>query len=378
MPPENFDEVKRLHSLFYEPTKDVIDRLCILAYTFHQANSVVKLFETLTTCPSPELNSLIEFTDKTTGIMDHNEEYSAKEGTLQSPSWQRKLEGTRKTFQLSPSHPKIIEIYLVSFEMQEEYKNDGSNLNIRKESSSCLLPDKHGQVLKAISTLYSQFTNWLLDVEHLDIQINVQLAGLAHPPEHSIPNTIFMSFPSSHTLTNDSKELTVESLKLNNSSPYFVLTKDIPAPYMEAWSSLNSKISQHGVQGMSKYNNVALGGSFDHLHAGHKVLLSYAAILARQKITCGIVIDSLLHKKECFEAMEPYATRCKHVSDFISRFNPTLSIEVCLVNNKLRTISSCFGIYVYSRSLLRLDCSITRCIWSSCNRSQLGRNCCNC
>jgi pantetheine-phosphate adenylyltransferase len=33
---------------------------------------------------------------------------------------------------------------------------------------------------------------------------------------------------------------------------------------------------------------VALGGTFDHLHAGHKILLSMAALLARRKMIVGI------------------------------------------------------------------------------------------
>ena len=33
---------------------------------------------------------------------------------------------------------------------------------------------------------------------------------------------------------------------------------------------------------------VALGGTFDHLHAGHKILLSMGAWLAREKLIVGI------------------------------------------------------------------------------------------
>lgn len=36
------------------------------------------------------------------------------------------------------------------------------------------------------------------------------------------------------------------------------------------------------------YPVVALGGTFDHLHAGHKILLSMAAWIAKEKVIVGV------------------------------------------------------------------------------------------
>lgn len=40
---------------------------------------------------------------------------------------------------------------------------------------------------------------------------------------------------------------------------------------------------------------VALGGTFDHLHAGHKILLSMAAWIASTKLIVGITGPLMLH-----------------------------------------------------------------------------------
>lgn len=38
----------------------------------------------------------------------------------------------------------------------------------------------------------------------------------------------------------------------------------------------------------SEYDVVALGGTFDHLHAGHKALLTMGAVLARERLIVGV------------------------------------------------------------------------------------------
>lgn len=37
-----------------------------------------------------------------------------------------------------------------------------------------------------------------------------------------------------------------------------------------------------------KYNNVVLGGTFDRLHVGHKILLSEAALRAQNRLVVGV------------------------------------------------------------------------------------------
>ncbi|CAI4227689.1 unnamed protein product [Auanema sp. JU1783] len=66
------------------------------------------------------------------------------------------------------------------------------------------------------------------------------------------------------------------------------------------------------------YKKVVIGGTFDRLHNGHKVLLSKAALLASESITCGVTYKSMIIKKQLFELIEPVETRMMAVRDFVS------------------------------------------------------------
>ncbi|KAF8510995.1 hypothetical protein BU17DRAFT_54918 [Hysterangium stoloniferum] len=73
---------------------------------------------------------------------------------------------------------------------------------------------------------------------------------------------------------------------------------------------------------------VALGGTFDHLHAGHKILLSMAAWITEQKIIVGVTDDNLLVKKAHREMLEPIQERIKGVHDFLHLFKPGLVYDI--------------------------------------------------
>ncbi|KAF8800201.1 hypothetical protein BYT27DRAFT_7342557 [Phlegmacium glaucopus] len=67
-----------------------------------------------------------------------------------------------------------------------------------------------------------------------------------------------------------------------------------------------------------------IGGTFDHLHAGHKILLSMAAYITSQKLIVGITDDALLQNKANKEVLENLDVRTGHVRNFINFFKPSI------------------------------------------------------
>ncbi|TDL27410.1 Nucleotidylyl transferase [Rickenella mellea] len=78
----------------------------------------------------------------------------------------------------------------------------------------------------------------------------------------------------------------------------------------------------------STFPVVALGGTFDHIHSGHKILLSMAAWIASEKIIVGVTDDALLGKKSNKEVMEKLPVRIDRVRQFLALFKPGLEYEI--------------------------------------------------
>ena len=66
------------------------------------------------------------------------------------------------------------------------------------------------------------------------------------------------------------------------------------------------------------YNHVVLGGTFDRIHPGHKILLSTALLRCETRVTVGVTSSALLTKKLLPELIQPVQDRIDGVMRFIS------------------------------------------------------------
>ncbi|PRD32941.1 UNVERIFIED_CONTAM: Coasy [Trichonephila clavipes] len=76
------------------------------------------------------------------------------------------------------------------------------------------------------------------------------------------------------------------------------------------------------------YKTVCLGGTFDRLHNGHKVLLSEAVLKASEVLIVGVSEGDTLKKKILWELIQPIEKRIEVVTDFLCEIDPSLQYEV--------------------------------------------------
>lgn len=89
-----------------------------------------------------------------------------------------------------------------------------------------------------------------------------------------------------------------------------------------------SHLGENYLADLNKYKVSALGGTFDHIHDGHKILLSVAAFLTSSKLIIGVTDEELLLKKKYKEFLESFDRRANNVQHFLALLKPGLSAQI--------------------------------------------------
>jgi pantetheine-phosphate adenylyltransferase len=106
---------------------------------------------------------------------------------------------------------------------------------------------------------------------------------------------------------NDSNELKIVQVDVTSSGD----AKDEGKKSSEQW--------------IDKYKVTVLGGTFDHLHGGHKVLITIAALHASEKLYVGIAAQDLLKKKKFASELEEFSLRASRVVEFVNLIWPKIA-----------------------------------------------------
>ncbi|RMZ95846.1 bifunctional coenzyme A synthase [Brachionus plicatilis] len=74
------------------------------------------------------------------------------------------------------------------------------------------------------------------------------------------------------------------------------------------------------------YRNSVIGGTYDRLHPGHKILLSESVLLTKNKLLIGVSDGELLSRKKLSELIENFDKRCENLKRFLAIVNPDLNV----------------------------------------------------
>lgn len=90
----------------------------------------------------------------------------------------------------------------------------------------------------------------------------------------------------------------------------------------------SSHVSRLSLDSFPRYDDVAVGGTFDHMHTGHRLLLSACLLTARKRLVIGVTGEPLLAKKKYREYLQPLSVRTEGVHQFCRLQRPDLRLDI--------------------------------------------------
>lgn len=81
------------------------------------------------------------------------------------------------------------------------------------------------------------------------------------------------------------------------------------------------------------YKTVVLGGTFDRIHLGHKILLTEAVLRATERLVVGVTDESMTNSKKLHELILPVEERIKEVEQFLKEIDPTLKYDIVPISD---------------------------------------------
>ncbi|KAL5000050.1 hypothetical protein BDV10DRAFT_41729 [Aspergillus recurvatus] len=130
-------------------------------------------------------------------------------------------------------------------------------------------------------------------------------------PDISVGQDLARAFSSFYTSTKDP----------NGSVPQSV-------PGSPQWAPGESLVDSGGPVGSTLHHSVILGGTFDHFHIGHKLLLTATALVLqpagttpfgqKRTITIGVTGDEMLKNKKYAQFLESWDERCRSAGAFLT------------------------------------------------------------
>jgi phosphopantetheine adenylyltransferase len=107
---------------------------------------------------------------------------------------------------------------------------------------------------------------------------------------------------------------------------------------IKRWKTIYLDYYPEGSQSLPSYDYVAVGGSFDHMHNGHRKLLYTSTVVCQKQLTVGVTADFMLTSKSMADMIEKFPIRCARAKEFLSEVTVGKDVDLNVVE-----ISDPFG-----------------------------------
>lgn len=81
------------------------------------------------------------------------------------------------------------------------------------------------------------------------------------------------------------------------------------------------------------YKNVCMGGTFDGIHEGHKILFGDATKICSRRLVVGVTDSNMITNKILWELIAPVEERVSKVHSYLQSINPDLIYQVVPIND---------------------------------------------
>ena len=185
--------------------------------------------------------------------------------------------------------------------------------------ASTTTPNKSSRQAALVYTshVYSKLWDELVHLKKMHIQCYVTSSSLVPSP------TSFFKHGSLQTLYGNKVNHSELITSLNTNSN--IIIQDTSTFYQVTPSSSRTFYLDDVNEPVPVYSKVALGGSFDQLHNGHRKLLTLAIAYCKDILVIGITGDQMLSGKKHSDIILPYSQRKEAVVAFLTAINPSSS-----------------------------------------------------
>uniref|UniRef100_A0A1B6CV28 Bifunctional coenzyme A synthase n=2 Tax=Clastoptera arizonana TaxID=38151 RepID=A0A1B6CV28_9HEMI len=199
------------------------------------------------------------------------------------------------------------------------FKNTSKNNNNEKSK-----PISWPKYSSSVIGLYAK----TIPYQHLDVRVllsGIRDANISMIPTKQTVEIVYFD----KLLENDDMQKFVSSCLQNKTSDCQVVALTTE----EGSDSPVIDLNKETLQNDCVFNSVVIGGTFDRLHSGHKVLLSEAILRCRKKLTVGVTDTPMLKGKKVWELIEPCDLRIEKVRDFLEDVEPNLDYVIVPISD---------------------------------------------